>query len=118
LRDGKKLEREIAARLETVETEAADYLVRNPMTELKEKYRDYPRVMAYLDGVREHILKNLQRFKGEAASPADRWPGYRSANRRGIRFCPTASTFLSITAKPRGRRSSSKPTPLIITCSE
>jgi hypothetical protein len=46
LRDGKKLEREIAARLETVD-EAADYLVRNPMTELKEKYRDYLQVMAY-----------------------------------------------------------------------
>ena len=70
LRDGKKLEREIAAKLETVETEAADYLVRNPLTELKQKYQDYPRVLAYLDGVREHILKNLQRFKGEAAAPA------------------------------------------------
>lgn len=70
LRDGKKLEREIAARLETVETEAADYLVRNPLTELKDKYQDYPRVLAYLDGGREHILKNLQRFKGEAAAPA------------------------------------------------
>jgi predicted ATP-dependent protease len=70
LRDGKKLEREIAAKLETVETEAADYLVRNPLTELKQKYQDYPRVLAYLDGVREHILKNLQRFKGEPAAPA------------------------------------------------
>ena len=70
LRDGKKLEREIAARLETMETEAGDYLVRNPLTELKQKYQDYPRVLAYLDGVREHILKNLQRFKGEAAAPA------------------------------------------------
>jgi predicted ATP-dependent protease len=70
LRDGKKIEREIAARLETVETEAADYLVRNPLNELKEKYQDYPRVLAYLDGVHEHILKNLQRFKGEAAAPA------------------------------------------------
>jgi predicted ATP-dependent protease len=70
LRDGKKLEREIAARLETVETEAADYLVRNPLTELKQKYQDFPRVLAYLDGVREHILKNLQRFKGEAVAPA------------------------------------------------
>ena len=70
LRDGKKLEREIAARLETMETEAGDYLVRNPLTELKQKYQDYPRVVAYLDAVREHILKNLQRFKGEAAAPA------------------------------------------------
>ena len=53
-----------------METEAADYLVRNPLAELKDKYRDYPRMLAYLDDVREHILKNLQRFKGEAAPPA------------------------------------------------
>jgi len=88
LRDGKKLEREIAARLETVETEAADYLVRNPMTELKEKYRDYPRVMAYLDGVREHILKNLQRFKGEAASPAGPMAGLSFGEPPGDPFLP------------------------------
>jgi len=69
LREGKKLEREIAEKLEKAETEAADYLVRNPLAELKEKYRDYPKVIAYFDGVREHILKNLLRFKGGDASP-------------------------------------------------
>jgi predicted ATP-dependent protease len=64
LREGKKLEREITEKLEAAETEAADYLVRMPLTDLKEKYRDYPRVVAYFESVREHILKNLQRFKG------------------------------------------------------
>jgi predicted ATP-dependent protease len=64
LREGKKLEREITEKLEAAETEAADYLVRIPLTDLKEKYRDYPRVVAYFESVREHILKNLQRFKG------------------------------------------------------
>ena len=69
LREGKKLEREITEKLEAAETEAADYLVRMPLTDLKEKYRDYPRVVAYFESVREHILKNLQRFKGaESAS--------------------------------------------------
>lgn len=69
LREGKKLEREIAEKLENAETQAADYLVRSPLAELKEKYRDYPKVIAYLDGVREHILKNLQRFKAGDANP-------------------------------------------------
>ncbi len=64
LREGKKLEREIAGKLEAAETQAADYLVRIPLSELKEKYAAYPKVLAYLDGVREHILKNLGRFKG------------------------------------------------------
>ena len=68
LREGKKLEREIAEKLEKAETEAADYLVRNPLAELKEKYRDYAKVLTYLDGAREHMLKNLQRFKGGDAS--------------------------------------------------
>ncbi|MBI2530601.1 MAG: AAA family ATPase [Deltaproteobacteria bacterium] len=68
LREGKKLEREIAEKLEKAETEAADYLVRNPLAELKEKYRDYPKVIAYLDGARHHVLENLQRFKGAEPS--------------------------------------------------
>src|SRR5678815_3044026 len=87
LRDGKKLEREIAEKLETVETEAADYLVRNPLIDLKEKYQDYPRVVAYLDGVREHILKNLQRFKGESA-PAGLIAGMSFAEPPGDPFLP------------------------------
>jgi Lon-like LonC helical domain len=70
LREGKKLERETAEKLEAAETQAADYLLRLPFAELKEKYQDYPKVVAYLDGVREHVLKNLQRFKTADASPA------------------------------------------------
>jgi lon-related putative ATP-dependent protease len=70
LREGKKLEREIAEKLEAAETRAADYLVHIPLSELKDKYRDYPKVLAYLDGVRDHILKHLQRFKGAEAAPA------------------------------------------------
>ena len=69
LREGKKLEREIAEKLEAAETRAADYLVRLPLIDLKEKYRDYPKVLAYLDGVRDHILKNLPRFKAAEAAP-------------------------------------------------
>ena len=69
LRDGKKLEREIAEKLEVAETRAADYLVHIPLTDLKEKYRDYPKVISYLDAVRDHILKNLQRFKGVEPAP-------------------------------------------------
>jgi lon-related putative ATP-dependent protease len=68
LREGKKLEREIGEKLEAAETQAANYLVRIPLTDLKEKYADYAKVLAYLDGMRDHILKNLQRFKGAEAA--------------------------------------------------
>ncbi|HTN72772.1 MAG TPA: ATP-binding protein, partial [Methylomirabilota bacterium] len=67
LREGKKLERAISEKLEAIEKQAGDYLVRIPLTDLKEKYQDYPKVIVYLDGVRDHILKNLQRFKGPEA---------------------------------------------------
>jgi predicted ATP-dependent protease len=69
LREGKKLEREITEKLATVETQAGEYLVRIPFAELKEKYRDNPKILTYLDDVREHILKNLNRFKGSDSSP-------------------------------------------------
>ena len=69
LREGKKLEREIADKLEAVETQSADYLVRIPLAELKEKYQDHPKVVSYLEGVHDHILKNMQRFKGGEATP-------------------------------------------------
>ncbi len=73
LREGKKLEREIAAKLEALDHEVGEYLVRIPLSELKEKYQGHPKVIHYLDAVRDHILKNLQRFKGgegaQAAGP-------------------------------------------------
>ncbi|MGH7771348.1 MAG: Lon protease family protein [Candidatus Binatia bacterium] len=64
LRGGKKLEREIADRLEALNQQAGEYLVRAPLSELKEKYQSYPKLIRYLDAVRDHILKNLNRFKG------------------------------------------------------
>jgi predicted ATP-dependent protease len=69
LREGKKLERAINERLEGVEVQAGQFLVRIPMAELKEKYQEHPKVLSYLDAVREHILKNLGRFKGGEPGP-------------------------------------------------
>jgi predicted ATP-dependent protease len=67
LREGKKLEREIAERLEELEQQAGEYLVRIPFAELKEKYAGHPGVLSYLDEARTHVLKNLQRFKSADA---------------------------------------------------
>jgi predicted ATP-dependent protease len=70
LRETKRLERDIAAKLEALDQEAGEYLVRIPMAELKEKYQGNSKVLLYLDGVRDHILKNLQRFRGGDGAPA------------------------------------------------
>jgi predicted ATP-dependent protease len=67
LREGKKLEREISERLEELERQTGEYLVRIPFSELKEKYAEYPEVLNYLDEARAHVLKNLQKFKGSEA---------------------------------------------------
>lgn len=67
LRESKKLERDIAERLEALDQRAGEYLVRIPMSELREKYQGYPKVLQYLDAVRDHILKNLHRFRGREA---------------------------------------------------
>ena len=69
LREGKKLEREINEKLVAIETQAGEYLVRIPLAELRERYQDYPKILSYFDAVRDHILKNLQRFKGTDAAP-------------------------------------------------
>ncbi|MBI4529341.1 MAG: AAA family ATPase [Deltaproteobacteria bacterium] len=69
LREGKKLEREIVEKVEILDQQAGEYLVRIPLAELKEKYRSYSEVISYLDAVREHIMKNLDRFKGVEAAP-------------------------------------------------
>jgi predicted ATP-dependent protease len=69
LRKGKKLEGEITEKLAAAEAEAADYLVRIPLADLKEKYGDHLKVVAYLEAVHDHILKNLQRFKGADGAP-------------------------------------------------
>src|SRR5207253_7024104 len=68
-REGKKLEREINEKLVAIETQAGEYLVRIPLAELRERYQDYPKILSYFDAVRDHILKNLQRFKGTDAAP-------------------------------------------------
>jgi len=69
LREGRKLEQEIISKLQALDQEAGEYLVRIPLLELKEKYQTYAEVIAYLEAVRGHILKNLTQFKGTDGAP-------------------------------------------------
>jgi predicted ATP-dependent protease len=64
LRAGKKLEREISERLEELERQAGEYLVRLPFADLEEKYADHAAILTYLAEVRVHVLNNLQKFRG------------------------------------------------------
>ena len=64
LREGKRLEGEIAEKLAVLDKQAGDFLVEKPLARLKEKYREYTRVLEYLDSVKDHILAHLDPFKG------------------------------------------------------
>ena len=55
LREGKRLEQQITAQLETLEQQAGEYLVRIPLSDLKEKYQGYPKVISYLEIGRAHV---------------------------------------------------------------
>jgi len=66
--EGLKLERKIAEKLEELDQEVGGYLVRIPLSELKEKYKDYPKVVSHLEAVRQHILKNIGHFKGAVSA--------------------------------------------------
>ncbi|HXG50439.1 MAG TPA: ATP-binding protein [candidate division Zixibacteria bacterium] len=88
LREGKKLERQIAEKLNALESEAGQYLVRLPLAELREKYRDHPRVLSYLEAVRDHILGNLGRFKGTEPPAPSTAPGPRFGEAAADPFLP------------------------------
>lgn len=70
MREGKILEREMARKLDALEQQAGEYLLRTPFAELKEKYRDYPKVLSYLNAVQGDILKNLHRFRSADGAQA------------------------------------------------
>lgn len=61
----KNIEKEAAARVEEWENKIALFAVGMQINDLKEKYRNYPQIIVYLEKVQEDILKNLDDFRGE-----------------------------------------------------
>tara|TARA_B100000686_G_scaffold31719_1_gene32899 strand:+ start:16691 stop:19195 length:2505 start_codon:yes stop_codon:yes gene_type:complete len=62
VRKSRELEKEIREKLRELEQEVALTVVRVPMDDLREKYRDFSKVLEYLNRVQEHILENLSPF--------------------------------------------------------
>ncbi|MCW4021477.1 MAG: AAA family ATPase [Candidatus Bathyarchaeota archaeon] len=65
MRQFKGLERKIRDALKNLNREVALYSVGYSVNELKEKYQEFPEVVAYLDEVQDDILENLDQFIGE-----------------------------------------------------
>lgn len=66
IREGEKVVKELLGGLER---EAALSEVGHLIDELESKYREYDRIMAYLDEVKEDILEHLEDFKGAEEQP-------------------------------------------------
>ena len=57
------LEKELRARIQELEKGIALTAVRGPVDDLREKYKDFRKVLEHLDKVQEHVLDNLQHFR-------------------------------------------------------
>jgi lon-related putative ATP-dependent protease len=62
------LQRETRERMEALNREIADFAVGALIDELREKYSDYPEVVAFLDEVREDIVKNVREIVSQTQS--------------------------------------------------
>ena len=58
LQEGRRIEKELSESLRKLERHFAALVIRDPLQELREKYRDAPRVGEYLLAVQEHLLES------------------------------------------------------------
>lgn len=65
IRQIKNIEKEAEERVSEWENKIALFAVGIQINDLKEKYRDYKKVLDYLEKVQEDILKNLDKFRDE-----------------------------------------------------
>lgn len=65
IRQIKNIEKEVEERVSEWENKIALFAVGIQINDLKEKYRDYKKVLDYLEKVQEDILKNLDEFRDE-----------------------------------------------------
>jgi len=69
MRQLKGMERKTSEELRNLNREVALFAVGYLVNDLKEKYKDFPEVVAHLDAVQNDILENLDQFTGEPKAP-------------------------------------------------
>ena len=70
IRKIRKMEKEYQEKEKKLDQDVALYVVGHLMEELREKYKDLPQVIAYLNDVQEDILKNIDDLKKRPGAPA------------------------------------------------
>lgn len=68
IRKIKNIEREAEEKISEWENRIALFAVGMHMSDLKEKYKDFPKIVEYLDRVQQDILENLDEFRSDESS--------------------------------------------------
>src|SRR5208283_2292861 len=63
IRKIRKMEKEYQEKEKKLDQDVALYVVGHLMEELREKYKDLPQVVVYLNDVQEDVLKNIEDLK-------------------------------------------------------
>jgi lon-related putative ATP-dependent protease len=66
IRQAKRFERQAQEAVEKLDREVVEYTIKHPIKELKEKYGQLPKVIEYLEALREDILENSSQFRADS----------------------------------------------------
>ena len=69
IRKIRKMEKEYQEKEKKLDQDVALYVVGHHMEELREKYKDLPQVLDYLNEVQQDILKNIDDLKKRPGAP-------------------------------------------------
>ena len=69
MKEMRRLERQTQDRMGELDREAADYVVGGLIEDLEEKYQNLPKVVQYLEDVRQDMVDNVQQFFAAAQQP-------------------------------------------------
>lgn len=80
----RKLDKEIREKMSRLDRQIALFALGDLIEDLKQKYKDFPKVTQWLDRVKEDIVNNVETFKGE---------GKRASSFSGVDLIPRESPF-------------------------
>lgn len=79
MRQARALEKSVQARIQELDRQVALFAIGQPIEDLRERYRDLPEVIAYLEEVQNDFLESLSQFRSEPEpQPSLPMPGQSS----------------------------------------
>jgi len=76
MKNARQVEKEATEAVRQLDREAATIAIKHAVEEMREKYKDFEKITAFLDAVQEHVIDNVRDFLGdESEDPALAIPG-------------------------------------------